>query len=49
MEVALAAEPEHGGANAVRVEALALLPERSGEVNHYETYWLRHRIDTLRD
>jgi alkyl sulfatase BDS1-like metallo-beta-lactamase superfamily hydrolase len=49
VEVALAAEPNHAGANLVRVEALELLLERSGGVNHYETYWLRHRIDTLRD
>ena len=44
-DVALAADPTHEAALRVRLDALGALLERSGDVNHYEVYWLRHRID----
>jgi len=45
VEAALAAEPGHRGALEARLAALERLLERSGDVNHYEVYWLRHRIE----
>jgi len=47
-DMALHADPEDEAALRLRLDALSALLEASGEVNHYETYWLRDRIDTTR-
>ena len=44
-DMALEAEPGNEAALRVRLDALGGLLERSRDVNHYEVYWLRHRID----
>ena len=43
-EMALAAAPAHAPSLEARRAALGLLLERSGDVNHYEVEYLRHRI-----
>ena len=45
VDMALEAEPRNGSALRVRLGALRELLERSKDLNHYEVYWLRHRID----
>jgi alkyl sulfatase BDS1-like metallo-beta-lactamase superfamily hydrolase len=48
-EMALAVEAENQDALRARVAALELLLERSGDVNHYEVEWLKHRIGETRE
>ena len=48
VDMALAADPESADALAVRLDALEVLLARGGGVNHYETMWLRHRVDQTR-
>lgn len=48
VDMALEADPENPSALHVRLAALYELLERGNDVNHYETYWLRHRIDQTR-
>jgi len=48
-ELALSVDPEQGDALRARLAALELLLERSGDVNHYEVEWLKHRIAATRD
>ena len=48
VEVALAADRGHRAALEVRLGALEELQRRGGGVNHYETMWLRHRIERTR-
>lgn len=45
VDMALEAEPGNGSALRVRRDALTELLRRSGDLNHYEVHWLRHRID----
>jgi glyoxylase-like metal-dependent hydrolase (beta-lactamase superfamily II) len=47
-DMVLNTAPDDEAALAVRLDALRLLLEASGEVNHYETYWLRDRIEKTR-
>ena len=49
VDMALAADPENQSALRVRLGALEMLLDRSGDVNHYEVYWLRHRIRETSD
>ena len=49
LDVALAAEPGNREALEVRLAALEELLRRSGGENHFEVYWLRHRIAATRD
>ena len=44
----LHADPNDEAALRLRLGALSALLGTSGEVNHYETYWLRDRIDKTR-
>jgi hypothetical protein len=44
-DMGLNADPENSAALRLRLGALNALLEASGEVNHYETYWLRDRIE----
>jgi alkyl sulfatase BDS1-like metallo-beta-lactamase superfamily hydrolase len=44
-DMVLNADPDNDAALRVRLGALRALLEASGEVNHYETYWLRDRIE----
>ena len=48
VDMALADDPDNRDALAARLAALELLLERSGDVNHSEVYWLRHRIGKTR-
>lgn len=48
-EMALAASPGHRRALEVRLAALEMLLVRSGDVNHYEVEWLKHRIAATRE
>ncbi len=48
VDMALEADPENPSALHVRLAALYELLERGNDVNHYETHWLRHRIDQTR-
>jgi len=48
VEMALAADPHNRAALEARLAALELLLVRSGDVNHSEVYWLRHRIEATR-
>lgn len=48
-DMVLNADPTHEGALAVRLGALSGLLEAGGDVNHYETYWLRDRIEKTSD
>ena len=47
-DMALHADPENSAALRLRLGALSAVLEASGEVNHYETYWLRDRIEKTR-
>jgi alkyl sulfatase BDS1-like metallo-beta-lactamase superfamily hydrolase len=47
-EMALAVEPENRTALEARLAALQVLLERSGDLNHYEVEWLKHRITETR-
>ena len=47
-DMVLNMEPDHDAALRVRLGALRALLEASGEVNHYETYWLKDRIEKTR-
>ncbi len=49
VEMALAAEPDNRTALEARLAALEILLERSGDVNHYEVEWLKHRIGLTRE
>jgi alkyl sulfatase BDS1-like metallo-beta-lactamase superfamily hydrolase len=49
VDMALAADPGNRAALAARLAALELLLVRSGDVNHSEVYWLRHRIEATRE
>ncbi len=44
LDVALSAEPANQSALDTRLTALRMLLERSGDENHSEVMWLRHRI-----
>jgi len=46
-EVTLAAADP--GALSVRIGALEALLAANGDENHYEVYWLRHRIEQTRE
>ncbi len=48
-EMSLAAEPGQRRALEARLAALELLLQRSGDVNHYEVEWLKHRIAATRE
>ena len=48
-DMALNAEPASRRALELRLAVLEELLERSGDVNHYEVYWLRHRIAKTRE
>lgn len=48
-DVALSAETQSVAALEVRLPALEALLLASGGVNHYEVYWLRHRIAGTRE
>ena len=48
-DMVLHAEPNNAAALRLRLAALHALLEASGEVNHYETYWLRDRIEKTRN
>ncbi len=45
-DIALAAAPENKAALQVRLRALTVLLERSGDENHSEVMWLRHQMTT---
>ena len=47
-DMVLNAVPEHRAALRLRLDALLALLESGGGVNHYETYWLRDRIEKTR-
>ena len=47
--MALSADPGSAPALRARLAALRLLLDRSGEVNHYEVEWLKHRIAATRE
>jgi len=47
-DMVLHADPDNGDALRLRLAALRALLEASGEINHYETYWLRDRIEKTR-
>lgn len=47
-DMVLHTNPDDAVALRLRLDALRALLEASGEVNHYETYWLRHRIAKTR-
>ena len=44
-DMVLHADPENSAGLRLRLGALRALLEAGGEVNHYETYWLRDRIE----
>ena len=48
-DMVLNAAPDNRPALRVRLGALRALLEASGEVDHYETYWLRDRIEKTRE
>ena len=48
-EVTLAAAPADPGALSVRIGAVEALLAASGDENHDEVYWLRHRIEQTRE
>jgi alkyl sulfatase BDS1-like metallo-beta-lactamase superfamily hydrolase len=48
LDMALAAEPSNRNALMARLDALELLLERSGGVNHSEVRWLENRMDQTR-
>jgi hypothetical protein len=47
--MALASEPDSRAALQARLDALRMLLERSGGVNHHEVLWLRHRIEQTQE
>jgi glyoxylase-like metal-dependent hydrolase (beta-lactamase superfamily II) len=49
LEMALAAKPKSAVALRARLDALELLRERSGGINHHETIWLDTRIAETRE
>ena len=48
VDMVLEAAPQNVKALHVRLDTLRALLVRAAGFNHYETYWLRHRIDTTR-
>ncbi len=48
-EMSLSVDPKNANALQVRLAALELLLDRSGDVNHYEVEWLKHRIIATRE
>ena len=48
-DMVLNTAPDNRAALRVRLGALRALLDASGEVNHYETYWLRDRIEKTRE
>lgn len=48
-EVTLAAAPAYSGALSVRIGALEARLTASGDENHYEVHWPRHRIEQTRE
>jgi hypothetical protein len=49
VDMALTADAQSDAALAARLAALEALLVASGGVNHYEVYWLRHRIASTRE
>ncbi len=49
LDIARSVDPRNRRSAEIRLAALEELLERSGDVNHYEVYWLRHRIRQTRE